>query len=79
MYICLAAALDSDLWTLFPVESHVERSERGCSHACRYFLVSVGQRVKIKLFNGVSSAKATRQKLLMCCSRHKPQQVTIEL
>lgn len=26
IYMWLAAALDSDLWTLFPVESNVERS-----------------------------------------------------
>lgn len=39
-YICLAAAPDSDLCTLFPVESHVERHERGSSAAHDLFLVS---------------------------------------
>lgn len=39
---------DSDLITLFPVESHVERSEQGFLTGPQLFLVSGGQVVKIK-------------------------------
>lgn len=60
MYISPAAALDSDLWTLFPVESHVERSEPGSSQTLHLFLVSQGHDVKIKRFNNMRNTAEVR-------------------
>lgn len=54
----LAAVMDSDLWTLFPVEPPAERSGRrgvggGSRRPRAYFTAAADRRVKIKPFNNV--------------------------
>lgn len=71
MYISLAAAPDSDLWTLFPVESHVERSEQGSSQTLDLFLVSQGHDVKIKRFNNTRNAARVRVSEIVSKDRNK--------